>query len=66
MYIENSIEINVVFEGCGYLIVYINVYFDWMLVFFIEVKKVFMEEDIGIVYFLVLNVLCSGFKGVLS
>ncbi|WP_162813490.1 N-formylglutamate amidohydrolase, partial [Vibrio cholerae] len=53
-HIENSTEINAVFEGRGYLIAHTNAHFDRTLVLPTEVKKVFMEEDTGTVYPLVL------------
>ncbi|ENM5905623.1 flavohemoglobin expression-modulating QEGLA motif protein [Vibrio mimicus] len=65
-HIENKTEINAVFEGRGYLIAHTNAHFDRTLVLPTEVKKVFMEEDTGTIYPLVLNALCSGLKGAIS
>ncbi|GLX78243.1 N-formylglutamate amidohydrolase [Thalassotalea insulae] len=55
-----------VFHGRGYLISHINAHFDNTLVLPTEVKKVFMDEDSGELYPLVLEELKAGFKNAIS
>jgi uncharacterized protein (TIGR02421 family) len=59
-------EANSVFEGRGYLIAHTNAKFDRTLVLPTEVKKVFMEEEDGTLYPLVLEALQSGLKEAFS
>ncbi|MGR5346346.1 flavohemoglobin expression-modulating QEGLA motif protein [Vibrio mediterranei] len=64
--IEVTAEANSVFEGRGYLIAHTNSQFDRTLVLPTEVKKVFMEEESGTLYPLVLEALQSGLKEAFS
>lgn len=64
--IETSAEIDSVFEGRGYLISHTNAHFDRTLVLPTEVKKVFMEEESGTLFPLVLEALQSGLKEAFS
>ncbi|NOI75920.1 flavohemoglobin expression-modulating QEGLA motif protein [Vibrio coralliilyticus] len=64
--ITTTAEINGVFEGRGYLISHTNAHFDRTLVLPTEVKKVFMEEETGTPFPLVLEALQSGLKASFS
>ncbi|GMQ48915.1 flavohemoglobin expression-modulating QEGLA motif protein [Vibrio sp. 10N] len=64
--IQVTAEENSVFEGRGYLIAHTNANFDRTLVLPTEVKKVFMEEESGTPYPLVLEALQSGLKEAFS
>lgn len=64
--ITTTAEINGVFEGRGYLISHTNAHFDRTLVLPTEVKKVFMEEETGTPFPLVLEALQSGLKSAFS
>ncbi|MDF2155219.1 flavohemoglobin expression-modulating QEGLA motif protein [Vibrio sp. CAU 1672] len=64
--LSSSAELDAVFEGRGYLISHTNAHFDRTLVLPTEVKKVFMEEETGTVYPLVLESLQSGLKEAFS
>ncbi len=55
-----------VFHGRGYLISHINAHFDNTLVLPTEVKKVFMDENSGELYPLVLEGLKASFKNAIS
>ncbi|ELK8308646.1 TPA: flavohemoglobin expression-modulating QEGLA motif protein [Vibrio vulnificus] len=59
-------QVNAVFEGRGYLIAHTNAHFDRTLVLPTEVKKVFMEEESGTLFPLVLKSLQSGLKEAFS
>jgi uncharacterized protein (TIGR02421 family) len=59
-------ETDAVFEGRGYLISHTNAHFDRTLVLPTEVKKVFMDEETGEVYPLVLEALQIGLKQAFS
>ncbi len=59
-------ETDKVFHGRGYFISHINAHFDNTLVLPIEVKKVFMDENSGELYPLVLEELKSGFKNAIG
>ncbi|KYN91184.1 N-formylglutamate amidohydrolase [Vibrio cidicii] len=61
-----SAAINAVFEGRGYLISHTNAHFDRTLVLPTEVKKVFMEEESGALFPLVLEALQTGLKQAFS
>ncbi|GAA0816993.1 flavohemoglobin expression-modulating QEGLA motif protein [Colwellia sp. D2M02] len=61
-----SATVDEVNQGHGYLITHINAHFDNTLVLPIEVKKVFMDEDTGELYSLVLEELRASFKNALS
>ncbi|UUM33029.1 flavohemoglobin expression-modulating QEGLA motif protein [Vibrio japonicus] len=64
--ITTTAEIDSVFEGRGYLISHTNAHFDRTLVLPTEVKKVFMEEESGTLFPLVLEALQSGLKEAFS
>lgn len=64
--ISTTAELDSVFEGRGYLISHTNAHFDRTLVLPTEVKKVFMEEESGTPYPLVLEALQSGLKAAFS
>jgi uncharacterized protein (TIGR02421 family) len=64
--ITTTAKINGVFEGRGYLISHTNAHFDRTLVLPTEVKKVFMEEESGTPFPLVLEALQSGLKSAFS
>lgn len=64
--INTTAEIDAVFEGRGYLISHTNAHFDRTLVLPTEVKKVFMEEESGTLYPMVLEALQSGLKEAFS
>ncbi len=64
--VETTAEIDAVFEGRGYLISHTNAHFDRTLVLPTEVKKVFMEEESGTPFPLVLEALQSGLKEAFS
>ncbi|WP_045956880.1 flavohemoglobin expression-modulating QEGLA motif protein [Vibrio galatheae] len=64
--LETTSEVDAVFEGRGYLIAHTNARFDKTLVLPTEVKKVFMDEDSGTVFPLVLESLQSGLKEAFS
>ncbi|WP_413111905.1 flavohemoglobin expression-modulating QEGLA motif protein [Thaumasiovibrio sp. DFM-14] len=65
-HITTTTEIDGVFEGRGYLISHTNAHFDRTLVLPTEVKKVFMEEETGVLFPLVLEALQSGLKEAFS
>ncbi|QBG35415.1 flavohemoglobin expression-modulating QEGLA motif protein [Litorilituus sediminis] len=64
--LDVSAETDKVFHGRGYFISHINAHFDNTLVLPIEVKKVFMDENSGELYPLVLEELKSGFKNAIG
>ena len=64
--INSGAEINAVFEGRGYLISHTNAHFDRTLVLPTEVKKVFMDEQTGELYPLVLESIQVGLKQAFS
>lgn len=64
--ISTTAELDSVFEGRGYLISHTNAHFDRTLVLPTEVKKVFMEEESGAPFPLVLEALQSGLKSAFS
>lgn len=64
--LNTTAEIDSVFEGRGYLISHTNAHFDRTLVLPTEVKKVFMDEDSGTLFPLVLEALQSGLKEAFS
>ncbi|WP_298441886.1 flavohemoglobin expression-modulating QEGLA motif protein [uncultured Ferrimonas sp.] len=64
--IEVNAKINDVFAGRGYLITHTNAHFDRTLVLPTEVKKVFMDEQRGEVYPLVVDGLKLGMKHAFS
>ncbi|QIA64847.1 flavohemoglobin expression-modulating QEGLA motif protein [Vibrio astriarenae] len=64
--ISTTAELDSVFEGRGYLISHTNAHFDRTLVLPTEVKKVFMEEESGTPFPLVLEALQSGLKAAFS
>lgn len=64
--LTTTAEIDSVFEGRGYLISHTNAHFDRTLVLPTEVKKVFMEEESGTPFPLVLEALQSGLKEAFS
>ncbi|MBD1558679.1 flavohemoglobin expression-modulating QEGLA motif protein [Vibrio sp. S9_S30] len=64
--VTTSAEMDSVFEGRGYLISHTNAHFDRTLVLPTEVKKVFMEEESGTPFPLVLDALHSGLKEAFS
>ncbi len=59
-------EVNAVFEGRGYLISHTNAHFDRTLVLPTEVKKIFMDEQSGEEYPLVLEAVQIGLKQAIS
>lgn len=64
--ITTTVEMDAVFQGRGYLISHTNAHFDRTLVLPTEVKKVFMEEETGTPFPLVLEALQSGLKAAFS
>ncbi len=64
--IESRAAVDEVFQGRGYLITHVNSHFDNTLVLPTEIKKVFMEEETGALYPLVLEELKTGVKEAIS
>jgi len=60
--LESRAAIDEVFQGRGYLITHVNSHFDNTLVLPTEIKKVFMDEETGELYPLVLEELKTGVK----
>ncbi|NOI67898.1 flavohemoglobin expression-modulating QEGLA motif protein [Vibrio sp. 99-8-1] len=64
--ISTTAEVDAVFEGRGYLIAHTNAHFDRTLVLPTEVKKVFMDEQTGMLFPLVLESFQVGLKQAFS
>ncbi|MCG9740220.1 flavohemoglobin expression-modulating QEGLA motif protein [Shewanella insulae] len=64
--VEVDAELDLAFEGRGYLIAHTNARFDRTLVLPTEIKKVFMDELTGEVYPIVLDDLKLGLKNAFS
>lgn len=64
--LESRAAIDEVFQGRGYLITHVNSHFDNTLVIPTEIKKVFMDEETGELYPLVLEELKTGVKEAIS
>lgn len=64
--ITTTAEVNGVFEERGYLIAHTNAHFDRTLVLPTEVKKVFMDEQTGVLFPLVLESIQVGLKQAFS
>lgn len=64
--LQSRAAIDEVFQGRGYLITHVNSHFDNTLVIPTEIKKVFMEEETGELYPLVLEELKTGVKEAIS
>ncbi|WCE32201.1 flavohemoglobin expression-modulating QEGLA motif protein [Vibrio sp. SCSIO 43137] len=64
--ISTTAEVDAVFEGRGYLIAHTNAHFDRTLVLPTEVKKVFMDEQSGALFPLVLESVQIGLKQAFS